>query len=236
MKTMNVKIIYTDKEFNLARQWEVPKKITQNDGFYFIFNFGALAFFNIANPDAILKKRKLKKKYEKEFTIKEGKKFKIENDIIQITKKTNLALVSFVLSQYTILEKIDEILDEMIEEMDKIIGKFEKSFFPIFAHSLRKKIVSITYLKNYVVFDLMGGDIPENLIENDEDYMVFEELVDYFDIDSIFQNVMQKIEIILEEGQVLNEFIAGNKEVLLEVIIIILIALEIIFAFLFYGF
>jgi len=204
----------------------------------FVLNFGSIVFFNIPKEEhqnyisQIINKKEIHQ-YEAtdSISIIEGGKNAIEFHKVYIDKLTTdrAEVIASALAQSTTMEYYESILENSWITIDKMLAKLKKtgSLTP-FPHALTQKTAECLIVRGKVVRILHLLDKPDLIWEDkvmDENY---NDLRSLFDLPERFQALEYKLQLIQQTLELLVDTSRDRRLFWLELIIVILIAVEIV--------
>ena len=204
----------------------------------FILNFGSIVFFNIPSEEHEkyindIINTNIQHKYEATDSIQiiEGEKNAIEFNRVYIDKLTldRAEVIASALAQSTTMEYYETILENSWTTIDKMLLKLKQtgSLTP-FPHTLTKKTAECLIVRGKVVRILHLLDKPDLIWEDkvmDENY---NDLRSLFDLPERFQALEYKLQLIQQTLELLVDTSRDRRLFWLELIIVILIAVEIV--------
>lgn len=214
----------------------------EEDGLVFIFEYGVCVFCNVGYDaekrllDNLLKyaQQPFEPFIEEELSFQtagEGKGFQIRNDLIESDNASEQALLSLghALAQSTKLAFFESSIEQMIERTNYIpISLAEKGKIALSRHRLAKERGRVYLEKSRIILQFNLLDTPEFIWEYPELEQYYLGLARYLEITPRAQMLKHRLEVIQELLEMMADEQKHNHSSLLEWIIIILIAIEIV--------
>jgi len=218
-------------------------KLVYEDGeasFIFLYSFGALVFFNVdpARQTAFIEKLKvivgksdvLVTSDEYALEVQEGVKNEVQFERVVMDRLTldRINLLALILAQSTTLEyfeiKVDELLRKTseISEHLKRKGQLKRSVKEIYKFvgycmSTKQELVTSMYLL----------DRPDETWQDQVLDSLHRDASEMFELRSRYKTIDYKLKMIQENLELIGDLLSTRKGELLEVLIILLIAVEI---------
>lgn len=210
-------------------------------GFYFIYRFGSVIFFNVGpeTRESVLNKLKSLIGEKPEMIISEdfalridpGEGISVEFDTATIDKFTidRLEIISMVLAQSTALEYFEIKVDDMLGRSADIghalkkRGRLERR-----AGEIKKFIGQCITTKQSLVASLYLLDKPDETWEDQVLDKLYREAVDMFELRDRYKTVDYKLRMIQENLELIADLLQYRHANFLEWAIIVLIAIEIV--------
>ncbi len=210
--------------------WEDPIAVSHSLGEILLYSFGALVGINIPHSD-ITRIAKEFLKFTQNGSLGEVEEVVIEKgsgseEIIGVEKLDELAIkvVSFALAQSVALSRMEKIMDEIEEEVEKVL--FSKRRF-----SGKKALdVAKTLMKtrHELISDIMILEKPSLTWEEDRLDDLYEKVSKYLELGRRYRVMEKRLQSAFETVQVLLSFSSEARGNLLELLIVILIIIEIL--------
>ncbi|MCD6562298.1 MAG: RMD1 family protein [Thermoproteales archaeon] len=150
-------------------------------------------------------------------------KVSLTRDIIKI--------IGFTLAQSLALERIEKDIENALERIRGILERFAKRSFLMRLKPAIKELVQVLEVRFQALSDIMILQKPELTWEDPLLDELYEELRKVYEIDDRFKAVDTMLENILETGQIISDLASTSREMFLEILILLLIAFELILAF-----
>lgn len=215
----------------------------------FIFSFGTLVFFNVPPEEhdgVLLKLGIVNPPRVRDVDSDDFAEDNLLLDIRQGLTKVNfnavtmpdldltrLQLVAQVLAQSSALEWIEWEVDEFLAESETLTGFLKKQGW---VKNPRKKLLKFLgeglSTKHKIVNQLALFSDPDKTWEKEELYHLYLGLMDNFDIKERIETIEKKLQLCSEVTELLLDLLHAKRSEILELIIILLIAFEIVSALL----
>lgn len=238
LREVRDKLGYTPKEFS---NYEMVISLPGDDAYLFIYNFGSVVFFNVADVDFEREMARLSEFRTPSDTMRTSDNFLIEVsetgqnkalfDKLEVRALTydSIKIASTLLAQSTALEYYEILIENLLEKTNHFSRRLEKQGkFLEETQDLIKFIGMCLNTRQEVIANLYIVDSPDEVWENNELERLFTDLKAILDIDARYRALEHKIQIIQESIEVIIDLSKSRKEVKLELTIIALIALEIV--------
>ncbi|MBP2020538.1 putative Rmd1/YagE family protein [Clostridium punense] len=244
------------QHFNLNKKlkWEDTVLLKENNlngivsdtesKYIFLYHFGSIVFVNFEYHevmDAIKYFKNISSKcfkdmnknyYTEEFTlyVDENKELEISFDSMTIgtLNETYMATLSLVLSKSVSLDKIEQDIEILTDEVESVMDYLDRGAFTLKDKDLAKLSSKILRGKFDIVSYLRLLDKPDIAWRNEFAEELYLELIDLFDIAERFEKIKNKTEVLLNVIEVFSTIMHSKKGNTLEWIVIILIAFELI--------
>lgn len=141
-------------------------------------------------------------------------------------------VVGFALAQSVALDRIERYVDRALERAQSILDKFEKGLLLARIKPAVRELIQVMRERFNALSDVMILEKPELVWEDPELDELYEELRRVFEIDDRFRAIDKALEDIMEMGEVVSDLVTASREVLLELLILCLIAVELFIAIL----
>ena len=140
-----------------------------------------------------------------------------------------IKIISYVSAQSVALDRYEDEIDERLEELGKIVENIKNTGRPRFRQKdLLKQVGQILFVKQHTVTNLALFDKPDETWEMPELEVLYDRLRAEYDLRDRFNVLNEKIDFLSENNTTLLQFISSQRGNFLELIIIILIAVEIL--------
>jgi uncharacterized Rmd1/YagE family protein len=249
----NVEVVYIGESIDLKKAQEVLKQYSclnrdhplvlrlLDNQFAVLTKFGAVSFWNVGE--------KLKKQFLSELSVcaknvreyypyKEKTKVATAFEVERVTfnkiylNEINLEkmrIISYVLSQSVALERYENEIEVNINDLGMIIENLKTKGRPLLKErELLKQVGRVFSVKQVAVAHLSLFDKPDEIWELPELELLYNRLRKEYEIDDRFDVLDEKINFLSENAKMLMDFLAEKRNAFLELIIIILIAIDII--------
>jgi len=209
----------------------------------YLFYFGGVVFFNCSTEAITAFFRKMvglseafkdhaTVRYEDHYALQvndEGE-LDITNDyaIMPHYDSSFIDIISFVIAKSVALERIEEQVDTVLDEMESLISLLDKGKLGIPDHKLAKLASRILNFKYKSIASIMVLDKPDITWENLEADKLYLTMANLFELDQRYQEIKHKSETLMDITEVFTSLSHSRRATRLEWIIIILIVIEII--------
>ncbi len=208
-----------------------------------LYYFGALIFINC--PDALvlsfcdrmtsfseLFRSVHVTKYRDTYSLKSaaGAALQItnENAVMPRYFPAGVNIISFVIAKSVALERIEEQVDLVLDEMEAVIQQLERGKLAIPDRKLARLASSILNFKYKSIAHIMVLDKPEITWDNEELDQLYGRMAHLFELSQRYHEIRTKSETLMDITEVFTGLSHAQRSTRLEWIIIILIALEIV--------
>jgi uncharacterized Rmd1/YagE family protein len=212
--------------------------VTKEGCFACVYKYGVVCFFNY-DDDEVKRMLELLRPFRKnpydnllseEYEVEQGPleagytKMKVPSfhpDLIRI--------IMFNVSQSVAMDYCSQLTDSLLEETNYHTQMLEKKGqLGIRGRALRRYIGRTLYLKNRIAENLYIFDSPPQTWDNEELDNLHRQLKRLFDLQDRFRDVSQGIGIVKENLDLFKDLLQYRNSMVLEWIVIILIAIEVI--------
>ena len=218
-------------------------KIEENR-FLHVYFFGVLVFVNFevkAEKEIIKQLKEIffkpidKDKIEsEEYIVLEEED--IEKDLVGFEevkiKKLDIdrqEIITSILAQSTAIDHVEKLVDKMLIGFEKINLNLAKTGELKVKSKQVSKIIGVNNnILNFVFSKLSLLDKPDILWEKEKLGFLFQEMYSMFELDSRFKSLKLKINFIQENSKFILQVLSNHRADVLEIIIMILIAVEVI--------
>lgn len=250
-ENIDIQMIAAKLQLPIVTKWEMPLILNYNQKDVHIYQFGSFVFFDFLDKEIKefinylekLLEIEIKTKFEDELTVNiDGnldKNFYMDknNEILyineEIISREIFTLISLAISQSVALERYEQLSDDLEEDIEKTINKYNKyrHFLPIMRNIAVGKSLNLIKTRHEIVSDIMILDKPSITWE----WNTYDELYDilsrFFELPRRYRILSHKLDNALESYTVLSEINEGSRANFLEFLIVVLIIFEIIMAF-----
>lgn len=222
-------------------KWTEPLvKVLGPDKFAFVFSFGSIVFVNVQEDEvkkvlADLKKyirEELRKKRTEVYSIEVDKEKKLEISYDSMTtpqlSSDYLKILTFVMAQSVTLESFEEKVEDTLNSLEKILTEFHGRGKLKSNKLLVKTIAFAMKTRHSIITDLVLLDKPDIAWESKRLDEFYQQLAKNFELKDRFDNIEHKLQVILDNCQVIVDMMATKKQILLELIIVILFILDVL--------
>ncbi len=208
-----------------------------------VFSYGSVVFVNMEHHEIVDTVNYLKAiektlasatfKYQDDYTIvvnDEEPSIHFEFFNINDYEEYHLNMLSIVLAKSVALERIEEGLDNLLDEIEEIIAKLERGKLGINDTKLSKTVAVILRFKFNIISHLMLLDKPAITWVNQESENLYTNLEELFELKSRYEKIKGKSETLMDITEVFTTMTYQKRGNTLEWMVIILIALELVIA------
>lgn len=213
---------------------------TGKEQYVYIFKYGVVSFFNYETPAissfllfiSAYCRNSFPEAMNDEFIVQTGAtENKISHNKVEIMNADREALRMIMLnvSQSVALDYYSDQTDKLLEETNYHTQLLEKKGrLAISGPNLRKFIGKTLILKNRITENLYIFDSPPETWEDEQLDKLHNELIKNFDLQQRFRNVSDGLGIVKENLELFKDLLQSRNSTVLEWIVIILIAIEVI--------
>jgi len=211
------------------------------DQFVVLTKFGAVTFWNVQDRLRLNFLEEIKpfvKSKREKYLYDEDTKVIVGSDIDRVTfEKIYLAhfgvdkikIISYVLSQSVALERYEDEIGHSLSEIGVVVENLKSRGRALLGErSLLMQIGNVLSVKQTAVAHLSLFDKPEEVWESPDLENLYNRLNSEYELRSRFEILDKKINYLSDISQMLMNFLAEKRNAALEMIIIILIAIEIV--------
>jgi required for meiotic nuclear division protein 1 len=209
----------------------------------YLYHFGGVVFLNCT--DSIIRdfSREMEKitdtfkdfpniKYQEQYTlrIEEGGALAISNDhaVMPRYDRAFVDIIAFVIAKSVALERIEEQVDKVLDEMEGIITLLDQGKLNIPDKRLAKLASKILNFKYRSIAYIMVLDKPDITWENLEADRLYLTMANLFELNQRYQEIRHKSETLMDITEVFTSLSHARRASRLEWIIIVLIFIEIV--------
>jgi len=221
-------------------------KDSENKSVY-IYYFGSLVFINmeyheiqdmvkyIKSVDEILKNNNLSG-YTDDYILEVSPEFEYSrgNELMTASsyERYYVDIISMVLAKSISLEKIENEIDKLLDNIEDVIGYLEHGKFNISDKQLAKTSATVIRFKYNTIANLMLFDKPSSAWNNEDIEMFFLDMMGLFDIEDRYSKISHKTEILTDINEVFGSLTHEKRATKLEIMVIVLIMMELIISLL----
>lgn len=245
------------RHFNITKKfkWEEPLVLTGNqlkeivtdvEGKYiYVYSFGSMVFVNFEyhqSMDAIkyfqnIGSEKCLKTMSNfpntenmKLQVQEGSNTEVNFNSITVgsLKDYHMNTLALMLARSISLEKIEIDIDGLFDEVEKVMDYLDKGIFKVKDERLGKISSKILRIKFDVVSNLGLLDKPDIAWYYEGAENLYEQLLELFEIKERYERIKSKTEILSNVMEVFSSLMHSKRGTILEWIVIVLIAFEII--------
>ena len=223
-----------------------------DDSYMFLYNYGSVVFFNV--PDAVQEKELAQLQ-----DARPGTEFSHTSDnflvevqpaapgaietfsnkvffdrvVVSTLSYSKIKIVCMLIAESTALEYYEILIENLLEKTNTFSKKLQsQGRFLESSEDLIKFIGLCLNTKQEIISNLYIVDSPEETWESVELDKVFHELKIMMDMDTRYRALEYKIKIIQESIEIIVDLAKSKRETMLELIIILLIAFEVVLSIL----
>jgi required for meiotic nuclear division protein 1 len=137
-------------------------------------------------------------------------------------------IIAFVIAKSVALERIEEQVDKVLDEMEEMIGLLDQGKLNIPDKKFAKLAAKILTFKHSSLASIMILDKPDITWENSDADRLYLTMASLFELDLRYQQIKHKAEALMDATEVFSTLTHATRASRLEMIIIILIAIEIV--------
>ncbi len=162
--------------------------------------------------------------------VEKGGSLAITNDfaVMPTYDRAFIDIIVFVIAKSVALERIEERVDTVLDEIEGLIALLERGKLGIPDKRLAKLASSILTFKYSSIAHIMVLDKPEITWENQEADSLYLTMADQFELSQRYEEIRHKSETLMDITQVFSSLSHARRASRLEWIIIILIFVEIV--------
>lgn len=213
------------------------------NSYLFIFQFGAVVFFNMPVTEMTREVEKLRSTLGKGLPSPTTESYmvnvgdfptRVEFEYVELKKLSsdNLRLIALTLGQSAALEYYEALAESMLLDTSSFMRELSKTgTFPLRTKNLLKIIGSTASTRQSIISNLAILDPPDETWKSKELEKLFRELQQNFDIDLRFRTLDRKLTLVQDNIEILADLVETRKTNILEALIVGLIVLEILLAF-----
>jgi len=208
-----------------------------------VFSFGSAVFVNMEHHEIVDTVNYLKNiektllnasyKYQDDYTIvvnDEEPSVHFEHFNVNKYEDYHLNMLSIVLAKSVALERVEEGLDNLLDEIEEIIAKLERGKLAISDAKLAKTVATILRFKFNIISYLMLLDKPAITWVNQESENLYSSLENLFELSDRYDKIKGKSETLMDITEVFTTMTYQKRGNILEWMIIVLISIELVIA------
>ena len=143
-----------------------------------------------------------------------------------------IKIISYVLSQSVALERYEDDIDRNLSDFEIVVDNLKTKGKALFSEKkLLKQIGKVFSVKQTTVVHLALFDKPESIWESPDLETLYNKMSSEYDLKVRFDVLDKKIDYLSDISKMMMEFLAEKRNAFLEIIIIILIAIDIVLWF-----
>jgi len=139
-----------------------------------------------------------------------------------------IGIICFVIAKSVALERIEERLDQVLDEVEGFFTRLDRGWLRITDRRLARMASTILSFKYTSLAHIMVLDKPESTWENEEADRLYRTMANLFELSQRYNEIRHKSETLLDITEVFTSLSHARRASRLEWIIIILIAIEIV--------
>ncbi len=209
----------------------------------FLYYFGAVVFVNCSTKtietfcagmtpynEAFRNLASAKFHDEYALQISFGSEMLITNDSAVMPDYTPAfsGIICFVIAKSVALERIEERLDQVLDEIEGFITRLKHGLLAIKDKQLARIASSILSFKYASLSHIMVLDKPESTWKNEEAYQLYLTMANLFELTERYNEIRHKSETLMDITEVFTSLSHARRSSRLEWTIIILIVIEIV--------
>ena len=209
----------------------------------YLYYFGGVVFLNCTDNTIRRFSRDMEKiidnfkdfpntKYKEHYSlrIEEGGTLDITNDyaVMPGYNRAFMDIVAFVIAKSVALERIEEKVDKVLDEMEGVITLLDQGKLSIPDKKLAKFASKILNFKYHSIAYIMVLDKPDITWENPEADRLYLTMANLFELSQRYQEIKHKSETLMDITGVFSSLSRARRASRLEWIIIVLIFIEIV--------
>lgn len=233
-------------------RWEEPMKLnpvtfakaTDNDHeLVYLYYFGGVVFLNCSadivarfldgirhHAEYLGERPQLPFREEYRLEIDPGRRLAITNDcaIMPSHNQAFLDIICFVIAKSVALERIEERVDAVVDEVEGLIGNLGKGKLDLSDSDMARLASSILSFKYTSIAHIMVLDKPDITWDDAEADRLYRTMAELFELNPRYQEIKHKSQTLLDVTDVFSGLSHAKRAARLEWIIIVLIAIEIV--------
>ena len=250
-KEISLPLISYDFNINKKFKWEEPlilepfmlEKIFKNSNNKkaYIFHFGSIVTFNMTNEEMLTLIKYLNKLdknivthsiYSEDFDIIVDKSSNVSltynSFVTNELKDYDLSILSTVIAKSIALEKIENDIDILSDDMEKIIELLDRGIYKLKDDSLSKLSARVLRHKYYTLSYITLLEKPDITWENENAQKLFIKASDLFELEDRYDVLRHKSEVLLDVIETFSDLSRAKKVSYLQWLFIIFIVFEVI--------
>jgi uncharacterized Rmd1/YagE family protein len=243
LKDLREKVTHPIRDFT---NYEMAVEFGESS-YAFVYNYGSVVFYNV--PEAIQVKYLAMIR-----ETKEGARIGDSTDVFLVEHRESLGekanqvfhdrvavgkisyqkikIICMLVAESAALDYYDVLIENLLERATVYTKRLEQQGrFVAGQEDLLKFVGMCLSTKQEIISNLYIVDSPEEIWESPELDKIFHDLKSMLEIDVRYRAVEYKSKIIQESIEVITDLLKTKREVMLEVIIILLIAFEVVYPF-----
>jgi uncharacterized Rmd1/YagE family protein len=171
-------------------------------------------------------------RYRDDYTLRvdESGRMDVSNDsaVMPRYEHSFLDIICFVIAKSAALERIEEKVDQVLDDMEGLISRLNRGKLSIPDRELARLASTILNFKYTSIAHVMVLDKPEITWEEPEADLLYSTMADLFELDQRYQEIRHKSETLLDITEVFSSLSHARRAARLEWVIIVLILIEIV--------
>lgn len=171
-------------------------------------------------------------RYRDEYSLKrgEGERLEVTNDVATMPGYDPACVdtICFVIAKSVALERIEERVDQVLDEMEAVIALLDRGKLGISDRRLSKLAANVLTYKYQSISHIMVLEKPEFTWENPVADRLYQTMANIFELNQRYNEIKHKGETLLDITGVFTSLSHARRSSRLEWIIIILIFIEIV--------
>ncbi len=171
-------------------------------------------------------------RYRDDYTLRidAGAPMDVSNDsaVMPHYERSFIDIICFVIAKSAALERIEEKVDQVLDDMEGLIGRLNRGKLSVPDRELARLASTILNFKYTSIAHVMVLDKPEITWEEPEADRLYLTMANLFELDQRYQEIRHKSETLLDITEVFSGLSHARRAARLEWIIIVLILIEIV--------
>ncbi len=171
-------------------------------------------------------------RYRDDYTLRvnENTPMDVDNDsaVMPRCERSFIDIISFVIAKSAALERIEEKVDQVLDDMEGLITRLNRGKLSIPDRELARLASTVLNFKYTSIAHVMVLDKPEITWEEPEADCLYSTMANLFELDQRYQEIRHKSETLLDITEVFSGLSHARRAARLEWIIIVLILIEIV--------
>jgi uncharacterized Rmd1/YagE family protein len=234
-----VRQLYAEQAVDSAAG-QIQVKLSEST-FLFVFRFGGVVFFNASDAQIATELDRLKRALgpgmdrptTESFDVALSTQDRVDFEQVQLKdfSPDKLALVAQTLAQSAALEYFEVDADKMLRDTSSFMEDLAKfGRVSLRSKSLLKIIGTAAGRRQHIASNLAILDPPDTVWSSNELERLFKELQQNFEVETRFKVLDRKLGLVQENIEILVDLVSTRRAHLLEWLIIVLIAVELVLA------
>ncbi len=171
-------------------------------------------------------------RYRDDYTLRvdENAPMDVDNDsaVMPRCERSFIDIICFVIAKSAALERIEEKVDQVLDDMEVLITRLSRGKLSITDRELARLASTVLNFKYTSIAHVMVLDKPEITWEEPEADRLYSTMANLFELDQRYQEIRHKSETLLDITEVFSGLSHARRAARLEWIIIVLILIEIV--------